>query len=89
MSVGTVLTEGSNVNETLNNVKEVEPCVGPVIGAVPGVVEDAEKSVDEVFMIPEFGEMEPMAKMYFQLFSYYVVDTKGGRSISPETWRKA
>jgi glucosamine--fructose-6-phosphate aminotransferase (isomerizing) len=76
-----VLTEGSNANETLNNVKEVESRGAPVLGATSGVVEEAGKFVDEVFPVPELGNMEPLvANVYFQLFSYYVADSKG-RSI--------
>jgi glucosamine--fructose-6-phosphate aminotransferase (isomerizing) len=69
-----VLTEGSKPSETLNNVKEVESRGAPVIGCASDVV-DAEKFVDEVFGVPELGELEPLvANVYFQLFSYHVAN---------------
>lgn len=85
-----VLTDGSNAEETLNNVKEVESRGAPVLGAVSGVVEDAEKFVDEVFPVPGLGEMEPLvANVYFQLFSYYVADSKGRSIDKPRNFAKS
>jgi glucosamine--fructose-6-phosphate aminotransferase (isomerizing) len=85
-----VLTEGSNAKETLNNVKEVESRGAPVLGCVSGAVGDAEKFVDEVFPVPELGEMEPLvANVYFQLFSYYVADSKGRSIDKPRNLAKS
>jgi glucosamine--fructose-6-phosphate aminotransferase (isomerizing) len=84
-----ILTEGARAEETLNNVKEVESRGAPVIGSASDVV-DAEKYVDEVFQVPELGELEPLvANVYFQLFSYYVADLKGRSIDKPRNLAKS
>ncbi|MGQ4554932.1 glutamine--fructose-6-phosphate transaminase (isomerizing) [Halobellus sp. GM3] len=84
-----VLTEGSNADETLNNVKEVESRGAPVIGCASLSV-DAEKYVDEVFEVPELGELESLvANVYFQLFSYHVANLKGRSIDKPRNLAKS
>jgi glucosamine--fructose-6-phosphate aminotransferase (isomerizing) len=84
------LTEGTRAKETLNNVKEVESRGAPVIGCASSAVEDAEKFVDEVFEVPELGELEPLvANVYFQLFSYYVANLKGRSIDKPRNLAKS
>ncbi|SFP51313.1 glucosamine--fructose-6-phosphate aminotransferase (isomerizing) [Halolamina pelagica] len=85
-----VLTAGSNAEETLNNVKEVESRGAPVLGAVSDDHRDASKFVDESFPVPELGEMEPLvANVYFQLFSYHVADLKGRSIDKPRNLAKS
>ena len=84
------LTEGTRAKETLNNVKEVESRGAPVIGCASSAVEDAEKFVDEVFEVPELGELEPLvANVFFQLFSYYVANLKGRSIDKPRNLAKS
>ncbi|MFB6308739.1 MAG: glutamine--fructose-6-phosphate transaminase (isomerizing) [Haloarculaceae archaeon] len=84
-----VLTEGSKASETLNNVKEVESRGAPVLGCASDTV-DAEKFVDEVFTVPELGELEPLvANVYFQLFSYHVANRKGRAIDKPRNLAKS
>jgi glucosamine--fructose-6-phosphate aminotransferase (isomerizing) len=76
-----VLTNGTNADQTLNNIKEVESRGAPVLACVSAAVPDAEKFVDHVFDVPSLGVLEPLvANVYFQLFSYYVAK-QNGRSI--------
>ncbi|MFD1685895.1 glutamine--fructose-6-phosphate transaminase (isomerizing) [Halobellus litoreus] len=85
-----VLTEGTNAEETLNNVKEVESRGAPVIGCVSEGMDDAGKFVDEVFEVPELGELEPLvANVYFQLFSYHVANLKGRSIDKPRNLAKS
>ncbi|MGZ0745979.1 glutamine--fructose-6-phosphate transaminase (isomerizing) [Haloparvum sp. AD34] len=85
-----VLTDGSNAHETLNNVKEVESRGAPVLGCASSVVADAEKYLDEVFPVPELGEMEPLvANVYFQLFSYHVAALQGRSIDKPRNLAKS
>jgi glucosamine--fructose-6-phosphate aminotransferase (isomerizing) len=61
-----------------------------VIGCASSAVEDAEKFVDEVFEVPELGELEPLvANVYFQLFSYYVANLKGRSIDKPRNLAKS
>ena len=84
------LTEGTRAKETLNNVKEVESRGAPVIGCASSAVEDAKKFVDEVFEVPELGELEPLvANVFFQLFSYYVANLKGRSIDKPRNLAKS
>ncbi|WP_435184884.1 glutamine--fructose-6-phosphate transaminase (isomerizing) [Halobellus sp. EA9] len=84
-----VLTEGAKASETLNNVKEVESRGAPVLGCASDTV-DAEKFVDEVFTVPELGELEPLvANVYFQLFSYHVANRKGRSIDKPRNLAKS
>ncbi|WP_336024881.1 glutamine--fructose-6-phosphate transaminase (isomerizing) [Halobellus salinisoli] len=84
-----VLTAESNASETLNNVKEVESRGAPVIGCASNGI-DAEKFVDEVFVVPELGTFEPLvANVFFQLFSYYVADLKGRSIDKPRNLAKS
>jgi glucosamine--fructose-6-phosphate aminotransferase (isomerizing) len=53
-------------------------------------VVDAEKFVDEVFGVPELGELEPLvANVYFQLFSYHVADLKSRSIDKPRNLAKS
>jgi glucosamine--fructose-6-phosphate aminotransferase (isomerizing) len=84
-----VLTKGSNAKETLNNVKEVESRGAPVLGCASEVV-DAEKFVDEVFEVPDLGELEPLvANVYYQLFSYHVANFEGRPIDKPRNLAKS
>ncbi|MDQ2056407.1 glutamine--fructose-6-phosphate transaminase (isomerizing) [Halobellus sp. H-GB7] len=85
-----VLTEGANADETLNNVKEVESRGAPVIGCASDTIGDAEKFAEEVFWVPELGELEPLvANVYFQLFSYHVANLKGRAIDKPRNLAKS
>ncbi|RLM57154.1 glutamine--fructose-6-phosphate transaminase (isomerizing) [Halobellus sp. Atlit-31R] len=85
-----ILTEGSNAEETLNNVKEVESRGAPVLGCPSEEMEDAAKFVDEAFEVPDLGELEPLvANVYFQLFSYYVANLKGRSIDKPRNLAKS
>ena len=85
-----VLTEGAKATETLNNVKEVESRGAPVLGGASDAVPDAEKFVDEAFVVPALGELEPLvANVYFQLFSYHVANLKGRSIDKPRNLAKS
>jgi glucosamine--fructose-6-phosphate aminotransferase (isomerizing) len=85
-----ILTEGASAEETLNNVKEVESRGAPVLGCASEEMEDAGKYVDEVFEVPELGELEPLvANVYFQLFSYHVANLKGRSIDKPRNLAKS
>ena len=84
-----ILTDGARASETLNNVKEVESRGAPVFGAASAAVE-AEKFVDEAFVVPELGALEPLvANVYFQLFSYHVANFKGRSIDKPRNLAKS
>jgi glucosamine--fructose-6-phosphate aminotransferase (isomerizing) len=70
-----VLTEGSNADETMNNVKEAESCGAPFIG----FTDDSErgKFFDTMIKVPEAGLIELLVvKVYTELFSCHVADLK-------------
>jgi len=70
-----ILTAGSNAEETVNNVKEVEARGAPVIGCRTATRSDTGKFVSQEFAVPELGEFEPLvANVVLQLFSYHIAD---------------
>jgi glucosamine--fructose-6-phosphate aminotransferase (isomerizing) len=74
-----VLSQGSHVEATLNNVKEVESRGAPVLGCTS--VADTERYLDVAFETPELGVLSPLvANVWFQLFAYHVAK-RMGRSI--------
>jgi glucosamine--fructose-6-phosphate aminotransferase (isomerizing) len=83
-----VLTEGSNPEATLNNVKEVESRGAPVIGCTS--LPDAGKFLDVTFDMPELGSLSPLiANVCFQLFAYHVANLKGRSIDKPRNLAKS
>lgn len=83
-----VLTTGSRPAETLNNVKEVQARDAPVIGA--SSFDRGEPYLDVELPVPELGVMEPLlANVYWQLFAYYVANSKGRSIDKPRNLAKS
>jgi glucosamine--fructose-6-phosphate aminotransferase (isomerizing) len=85
-----ILTAGSNPDETLNNVKEVEARGAPVVGCRTATRGDTGKFVSQEFVIPELGEFEPLvANVVLQLFSYHIANSKGRSIDKPRNLAKS
>jgi len=83
-----VLTEGSRAEETLNNVKEAQAREAPVIGATSG--DGFGRYIDVEWPVPEAGVLEPLVtNVYWQLFAYYVADSKGRSIDKPRNLAKS
>ncbi|WP_266081597.1 glutamine--fructose-6-phosphate transaminase (isomerizing) [Haladaptatus caseinilyticus] len=83
-----ILTEGTNAEDTLHNVKEVESRGAPVIGVTSEI--DPNPVFDITFRVPEVGLMEPVvANVYLQLFAYHVADQKDRSIDKPRNLAKS
>jgi glucosamine--fructose-6-phosphate aminotransferase (isomerizing) len=83
-----VLTQGSRAAETLNNVKEAQAREAPVIGATSGG--DAGRYLDVEWPVPDAGLLEPLiTNVYWQLFAYYVAESKGRSIDKPRNLAKS
>ncbi|WP_227354282.1 glutamine--fructose-6-phosphate transaminase (isomerizing) [Haladaptatus salinisoli] len=83
-----VLTEGTNADETLHNVKEVESRGAPVIGVTSET--DPNPVFDTALEVPAIGLMEPVvANVYLQLFAYHVANQKGRSIDKPRNLAKS
>ncbi|GAB3687992.1 glutamine--fructose-6-phosphate transaminase (isomerizing) [Salinarchaeum chitinilyticum] len=83
-----VLTEGSRPTETLNNVKEAQAREAPVVGASSG--DGAGQYLDVEWPVPDAGLLEPLiTNVYWQLFAYYVADSKGRSIDKPRNLAKS
>jgi glucosamine--fructose-6-phosphate aminotransferase (isomerizing) len=83
-----VLSEGSNPEATLNNVKEVESRKAPVLGCTS--LPDAESFLDVSFDVPDLGALSPLiANVGFQLFAYHVANSMGRSIDKPRNLAKS
>ena len=83
-----ILTEGTNAEETLRNVKEVESRGAPVIGVTSQP--DPNPVFDTVLEVPQIGLMEPVvANVYLQLFAYHVANQKDRSIDKPRNLAKS
>ncbi|WP_435156993.1 glutamine--fructose-6-phosphate transaminase (isomerizing) [Haladaptatus sp. DFWS20] len=83
-----ILTEGTNADETLHNVKEVESRGAPVIGVTSE--SDPNAVFDTALEVPSVGVMEPVvANVYLQLFAYHVANAKGRSIDKPRNLAKS
>ncbi|TQQ80286.1 glutamine--fructose-6-phosphate transaminase (isomerizing) [Halonotius roseus] len=83
-----VVTEGSNADETLNNIKEVQARGATVIGAASAG--DSTEYLDVQFSVPDIGLLEPLVtNVYWQLFAYYVAKSKGRNIDKPRNLAKS
>jgi glucosamine--fructose-6-phosphate aminotransferase (isomerizing) len=83
-----VLTAGTNAEETLNNVKEVESRGAPVVGLTS--LDDADAFLDVAVEVPDLGVMEPLvANVWLQLFAYHVADRKDRNIDKPRNLAKS
>lgn len=83
-----ILTDGTNPDETLHNVKEVESRGAPVIGITSNT--DPNQVFDSTLEVPEMGLMEPIvANVYLQLFAYHVANKKGRSIDKPRNLAKS
>jgi len=83
-----VLTEGARAEATLNNVKEVQAREAPVVGVTSG--ERGGRFVDVEWSVPAAGVLEPLlANVYWQLFAYYVAESKGRSIDKPRNLAKS
>jgi glucosamine--fructose-6-phosphate aminotransferase (isomerizing) len=83
-----VLTEGTNPEETLSNVKEVESRGAPVVGVT--TLDEADAFLDVAVDIPDLGVMEPLvANVWLQLFAYHVAADKGRNIDKPRNLAKS
>ncbi|WP_248516839.1 glutamine--fructose-6-phosphate transaminase (isomerizing) [Salinarchaeum laminariae] len=83
-----VLTEGSRPEQTLNNVKEAQAREAPVIGASSG--DGAGQYLDVEWPVPDAGLLEPLiTNVYWQLFAYYVADSKDRSIDKPRNLAKS
>jgi glucosamine--fructose-6-phosphate aminotransferase (isomerizing) len=83
-----VLSEGSNPEASLNNVKEVESRGAPVLGC--SSIDDAEKFLDTSFAVPDLGALSPLVvNVCFQLFAYHVAKLKGRSIDKPRNLAKS
>jgi glucosamine--fructose-6-phosphate aminotransferase (isomerizing) len=83
-----VLTEGSDAEATLNNVKEVDSRGAPVLGCTSSA--DAEKFLDVTFEVSALGSLSPLlASVCFQLFAYHVANLKGRSIDKPRNLAKS
>ncbi|MFC6873672.1 glutamine--fructose-6-phosphate transaminase (isomerizing) [Halobellus marinus] len=70
-----LLTEATNPDKTINNVKEVNSRGAPVIGVSSDPAHTSQ--VETTFDVPECGPLEPVvANVALQLFAYHVADEK-------------
>lgn len=85
-----ILTAGSNPDETLNNVKEVEARGAPVIGCRTATRSEMDKFAIQTFQVPELGEFEPLvANVVLQLFSYHIANIKDRSIDKPRNLAKS
>ena len=83
-----IMTEGSRPAGTLNNVKEVQARGAPVIGA--SSQEGADRYLDVEWPVPDVGVLEPLvANVYWQLFAYYVAESKDRSIDKPRNLAKS
>ena len=83
-----ILTEGTNAEETLRNVKEVESRGAPVIGVTSE--QELNPVFDTVLEVPQIGLMEPVvANVYLQLFAYHVANQKDRAIDKPRNLAKS
>ncbi len=83
-----VLTDGANRAETVNNVTEAQTRGAPAIGAVSDGLETG--SLDWALEVPPVGVFEPLvANVYFQLFAYHVANLKGRSIDKPRNLAKS
>jgi glucosamine--fructose-6-phosphate aminotransferase (isomerizing) len=83
-----VLSEGSNPEATLNNVKEVESRGAPVLGCTS--VDDVERFLDVSFDVPDLGALSPLVvNVCFQLFAYHVARLKDRSIDKPRNLAKS
>jgi glucosamine--fructose-6-phosphate aminotransferase (isomerizing) len=83
-----LLTEATNPDKTINNVKEVNSRGAPVIGVTSDPAHTSQ--VETTFDVPECGPLEPVvANVALQLFAYYVADAKGRPIDKPRNLAKS
>lgn len=83
-----ILTEGTNADETLHNVKEVESRGAPTIGVTSAT--DPNPVFDTTLTVPKVGLMEPVvANVYLQLFAYHIAKRKGRSIDKPRNLAKS
>lgn len=83
-----VMTDGTNPDRTLHNVKEVDSRGASVIGLTSDP--SMSKFLDHTFEVPELGRLEPVvANVYLQLIAYYIAHEKGRSIDKPRNLAKS
>ncbi|ODR79833.1 glutamine--fructose-6-phosphate aminotransferase [Haladaptatus sp. W1] len=83
-----ILTEGTNADETVHNVKEVESRGAPTIGVTSET--DPNPVFDVTFEVPNVGMMEPVvANVYLQLLAYHIANQKDRSIDKPRNLAKS
>jgi glucosamine--fructose-6-phosphate aminotransferase (isomerizing) len=83
-----LLTEGTEPQKTLNNVKEVESRGASVIGMAS--IEESTAFCDETVDIPDIGRMESLvANVALQLFAYHIAKNKDRNIDKPRNLAKS